>query len=432
MPQIRVLLGYQQGQVFCLDETAVSIGRDPKSGIVLHPDSAASRRHAELFPANGQWRVRDLGSVNGTVLNGRPIQSEVLRDKDEILIGDNVFVFEEKDRDAAQIAAAASHMNLVDSRSFQNRPEIQALVHGMAARVKTVERAVSKVLAGGTEFVREILAAIITQGHVILAGIPAAAQAAVLRTIAELVGLKFAQIDSASAIDPMTDKAFSGSQILLVNRLDKLSPGMQAALFQGMDHLRLERDGQSRTIELPFIVIAAQPSSGVDETHPLSDSQRDRFIFFVEWTAIPNGPRVVIDLTASPARTAEKVFTAKQLLDLQRVIREVAVSDHVMKYAVRVVRATRPTDKRAPETIKKHVHAGAGPRAVQNLIQAAKARAVLDGRLLVEIADVRNMALPALGHRLCASFSAGAEGWSSRAILEKLLAEVDARDDFES
>ena len=432
MPQIRVLLGYQQGQIFCLDETAVSIGRDPKSGIVLHPDSAASRRHAELFPANGQWRVRDLGSVNGTVLNGRPIQTEVLRDKDEILIGDNVFVFEDKDRDAAQIAAAASHMNPVDSRSFQNRPEIQALVHGMPARVKAVEKAVTKVLAGGTAFAREILAAIITQGHVVLAGIPAAAQAAVLRTIAELVGLKFAQIDCASTIDPMTDRAFAGSQILLVNRLDKLPPGVQAALFQGMDHLRLEREGATRALELPFIVIAAQPPSAAEGASPLSDSQRDRFIFNLEWSPLPNGPRVVIDLTANPGRMTEKVLTAKQLLDLQRVIREVGVSDHVMKYAVRVVRATRPTDKRAPETIRKHVHAGAGPRAVQNLIQAAKARAVLDGRLLVDIADARNMALPALSHRLCASFSAGAEGWDSRVILEKLLAEVDAREDVEA
>jgi MoxR-like ATPase len=162
--------------------------------------------------------------------------------------------------------------------------------------------------------------------------------------------------------------------------------------------------------------------------HPLSDSQRDHFMFCVEWSAIPNGPRVVIDLTASPARSMEKVLAVKQLLQLQRVIRELTVSDHVMKYAVRVVRATRPTDKRAPETIRKHVHAGAGPRAVQNLVQAAKARAVLDGRLLVEVADARAMAIPALAHRLCASFSAGAEGWNSRAILEKLLAEVDARD----
>jgi hypothetical protein len=162
-----------------------------------------------VVPANGQWRVRDLGSVNGTVLNGRPIKSEVLRDKDEIVIGENVFVFEEKDRDAAQIAAAASHMNLVDSCSFQNRPEIQALVHGMAARVKTVEKAASKVLSGGTVFVREVLAAILAQGHLILAGMPAAAQAGVLRTIAELVGLNFAQIDGWTSFHQECRPAFS-------------------------------------------------------------------------------------------------------------------------------------------------------------------------------------------------------------------------------
>src|SRR5262245_12486588 len=108
MPQIRVLLGYQQGKVFSLAERPLVIGRDPTADIVLHPDSAASRRHAEMYPVSDGWRIRDLGSVNGTDLNGRRLNDESLGDKDEVVVGDNVFVFENTAPDAAQIAEAAS------------------------------------------------------------------------------------------------------------------------------------------------------------------------------------------------------------------------------------------------------------------------------------------------------------------------------------
>jgi MoxR-like ATPase len=169
-----------------------------------------------------------------------------------------------------------------------------------------------------------------------------------------------------------------------------------------------------------------------DGIHPLSESQLDHFMFCLNWSANPEGQRVVVDLTSAPGRAAEKILTTKQVLELQRVVREMIVSDHAMRYAVRAVRATRPTDKRAPEMIKKHVHAGAGPRAAQHLVQAAKAHAVLDGRLMVDVSDVRAVALPALNHRLCASFSAGIEGWTPLGILEKLLAEVEERDTQEA
>jgi MoxR-like ATPase len=301
-------------------------------------------------------------------------------------------------------------------------------VHGLASRVRAVEKAAGKVLAGGTDFARDVLSAVLAQGHVVLAGVPAAAQPAVLRTIAEVIGLNFAQVDAASGADWMSDNAIVGSQILLVNRLDRAAFDTQTLLFQTMANLRMEKDGQKRPIEPPFVVIASQPT--VNNGVPmLSESLMDYFMFFIEWSALPDGSRVVVDLTASPGRAAEKMLTTRQLLELQRVIREMVVSDHVVKYAVRIVRATRPTDKRAPETIKKHVHSGAGPLAVQHLIQAAKARAVLDGRLLVDIADVRNSAMLTLCHRLCASFTAGADGWSPRSILQKLIAEVDARDE---
>src|SRR5262245_66058042 len=108
MPQIRVLLGYQQGHVFALGDRPVIIGRDPKVDIVLHPDSAASRRHAEIYPDGRGWRIRDLGSVNGTDLNGHQLKDEPLVDKDEVIVGDNVFVFENKAVDASRIAEAAS------------------------------------------------------------------------------------------------------------------------------------------------------------------------------------------------------------------------------------------------------------------------------------------------------------------------------------
>src|SRR5436190_15739884 len=172
MPQIRVLLGHQQGHVFCLRENAVIIGRDPKSGIVLHPDSAASRRHAEVVPLDGLWRLRDLGSVNGTAVNGRRVSDEVLRDKDELVIGDNVFVYEDKDLDAAHIAESASRATYAESRGYQNRPDVQFLVLGMAERTRQVVAELAKVVGTRTELIQNVLTAIIAQGHVVFDSAP--------------------------------------------------------------------------------------------------------------------------------------------------------------------------------------------------------------------------------------------------------------------
>lgn len=439
MPQIRVLLGYQQGQVFSLDR-AVVIGRDPHADIVLHPDSPASRRHAEIVPSEAQWRVRDLGSVNGTLLNGQLAKDEVLGDMDEVVIGENVFVFENKDSDAAHIAEAASHVNLIESRGFPNRPEVQALVHAMSQRMKDIEKEVGKVYSGKPSVIRDIVTAIISEGHVLLTGSGDGVKAKLSAALSEVIGLKSTRIEFAPDLAP---DAITGSdvvqqnettgkqetkfvqgpiftQVLVAEEVTRAHPGSEAVLMEVMQEHRVTVAGRKVQVEPPFIVIATLSPIEREDAVPLSESQLDRFMFSVEVAGESAEGR-----NQSEKPVLVKILKAKQILELHRAMRELPVNDHVVKYAVRLVRSTRPSDKRAPEFIRKYIHSGAGPRAAQDLVLGAKAHAVMEGHLSVTIADVRAVARPTLRHRIFTNFTAESAGLDADKIIERLVAEVE-------
>jgi MoxR-like ATPase len=208
--------------------------------------------------------------------------------------------------------------------------------------LKAVEKIANKVRRAARSFVRELFAAILAQGHVAISGMPPAVPAAVVRTICRLArGLTFAQIDGAAAIDPLSDRAFNGSQLVLVTRLDRAPTDAHTMLFKAMESLRVEWSGQSRAIEPPFLVIAAQPSINSEGVHPLSETQLDHFMFCLHWSANTEGQRVVVDLTNAPGRAVGE--DPHHQTDSRTATRHsrMAVSDHVMRYAVRAVRATR-------------------------------------------------------------------------------------------
>ena len=465
MPHIRVLVGYQQGRVFPMAAQSLVIGRDPTSDIALHPQGSASRRHAEIYLANGHWRIKDLGSANGTSVNGAAISDNALNDKDEVHIGDNVFRFEAgvqgvpvavADPGVApravpsvppRAAAVERHAQASAEPEIANRPEVQALVQAMSERTRLIEQEIGKAIVGQVEIVRDVLTAIISRGHVLLIGMPGLAKTLLVRTISEVLDLKFKRIQFTPdlmpsditgtdilEVDERTGKKeyrfIQGpifTQMLLADEINRTPPKTQAALLEAMQEYRVTAAGHTIALEPPFFVLATQNPLEQEGTYPLPEAQLDRFMFSVYVDYPSEGEEEIIAkaTTTHQKYTLNKVMTARDIIELQTAVRDLPVSDHVVKYAVRLVRSTRPADQRAPDFIKKYIHCGAGPRAAQYLLLGAKARAVIDGRLLVTTDDVRGVARPVMRHRIFTNFTADSEGMDSDKIVQKLLELVE-------
>ena len=214
--------------------------------------------------------------------------------------------------------------------------------------------------------------------------------------------------------------------MLLADEINRTPPKTQAALLEAMQEKQVSVGKEVYKLDKPFFVLATQNPIEQEGTYPLPEAQLDRFMFnfFVDYTELDEEIEVITRTTMSAGAEPNVVIDKAAVIHLQQVVRKIPVSRHVIGYAVKLVRATRPSDELAPEFTKKYVSTGAGPRAGQFLILAAKARAVLEGRIHVSCNDVRDAAMPVLRHRILTNFSADSEGIDSVAIVKQLLAEV--------
>ena len=221
------------------------------------------------------------------------------------------------------------------------------------------------------------------------------------------------------------------SNILLADEINRTPPKTQAALLEAMQEYSVTAAGQTYHLKPPFFVLATQNPLEQEGTYPLPEAQLDRFMFsiYVDYPTEEEEETIAKFTTKPQKLDLRKVLNGEEIIEIQKVVREMPISDHVVKYATRLVRATRPGDKRAPDFINKWVHCGAGPRAVQYPVIGAKARAVAEGRLLVTTDDVRASAKPILRHRMFTNFTADSEGMDSDKIVEKLLAAVPEPDE---
>ena len=447
MPQIRAKKGFPRGGVFPLGDRELTIGRDPESDIPLELDSPASRHHATVYKALNIWHVKDLGSLNGTELNGTRIKDQVLKHGDTITIGEAVFVFEDS-------GSPGAPLNPPDFRTRPATPEdekIRATVREMSAKTERLKAEISKAIIGQKEIVSELLTAIISNGHVLMIGMPGLAKTMMIRTVAEVLDLQFRRIQFTPDLMPSditgTDilevdestghkeyrfiKGPIFTNILLADEINRTPPKTQAALLEAMQEHRVTAAGQTYPLDLPFFVLATQNPLEQEGTYPLPEAQLDRFMFsiHVDYPSEADEETIARVTTRPQNVTFQKILRADEILELQRVVRELPISDHVIKYATRLARSTRPADPRAPDFIKKWIHCGAGPRATQYLVIAAKARAVVDGRLLVTSDDVRAAASPVLRHRMFTNFTADSEGMDTDKIVKKLLDAVPEPDE---
>jgi len=319
-------------------------------------------------------------------------------------------------------------------------------IQKMGTATTRIRDEVQKVIIGQTEVLDQVLMAMLSRGHCLMVGVPGLAKTLMIRTIASVLDLNFRRIQftpdlmpsDITGTDILEEDERSGEKtfrfikgpiftnMLLADEINRTPPKTQAALLEAMQEYSVTASGNTYDLDLPFFVLATQNPLEQEGTYPLPEAQLDRFMFNI-WVDYPDTEEenaIVKETTRLQHLEPEKVIGGADIRALQDIVRRVPVSDHVIKYATRLVRTTRPESPNAPKFIHDWVYCGAGPRACQYLILGAKARAVISGRANVSCKDVQSAALPVLRHRIFTNFNADSEGVSTVEIVEKLLAEV--------
>ncbi|OGV72400.1 MAG: AAA family ATPase [Lentisphaerae bacterium RIFOXYB12_FULL_65_16] len=303
-----------------------------------------------------------------------------------------------------------------------------------------------KVFVGQDEVIHDLIITLLARGHCLLVGVPGLGKTLLVKSIARMFSLSFKRIQFTPDLMPadifgtevMEEDAASGKRsfrflrgpvfanIVLADEINRTPPKTQAALLEAMEERHVTAGGQTYPLDPPFFVLATQNPIELEGTYPLPEAQLDRFLMMIvmEYLSTADEERMVTATTAPEAPALASVLTGAEIIEIQRLVREVPVSQNVVSYAVRLVSATRPTSASATESVKAKVKWGAGSRASQALILAGKARALLAGRYNVACEDVRALALPILRHRVITNFHADAEGVTSVDIIRELVATV--------
>ena len=306
-----------------------------------------------------------------------------------------------------------------------------------------------KVIVGHDEVVEQLLTALFANGHCLLVGVPGLAKTLLVSTVARALDLEFSRIQFTPDLMPsditgteiLEEDASTGrrsfkfirgpifANIVLADEINRTPPKTQAALLQAMQEYRVTAGGATHELALPFFVLATQNPIEFEGTYPLPEAQLDRFMFHisVSYPSDEEEQRIVATTTSAYEAEVSRVIGRDRILELQRLVRRVPVSEHVVRYAVKLARASRPGPESA-SFVRDWVSWGAGPRAAQFMVLGAKARAALQGRPTPSEDDVRAMARPVLRHRIIPNFTAEADGISSLDIVAKLLDAVPSSD----
>jgi MoxR-like ATPase len=306
-----------------------------------------------------------------------------------------------------------------------------------------LRREIGRVIVGQDRVVEELLTAFFAGGHCLLVGVPGLAKTLLVSTVAHCVNLRFSRIQFTPDLMPsditgteiLEEDASQGrrvfrfikgpvfANVVLADEINRTPPKTQSALLQAMQEYCVTAGGNTYRLEPPFFVLATQNPIELEGTYPLPEAQLDRFMFDirVDYPSEREEFEIVDTTTSTEQEVPERVLMGSEIVEIQKLIRKVPVSEQVLKYAVRLVRASR--DEAVPE-IGKYLSWGAGPRAGQYLILGAKTRALMTGRTAPGIEDVRTVALPVLRHRLVTNFHAESDGVSSDDLIGMLLEKI--------
>jgi MoxR-like ATPase len=313
-----------------------------------------------------------------------------------------------------------------------------------------IKRQLARVIVGQDQVIEELLIALFSRGHVILEGVPGLAKTLMISTLARTLSLAFSRIQFTPDLMPsditgtevIEENRSTGhrefkflegplfANVILADEINRTPPKTQSALLEAMQERQVTVGRVRHRLGDPFFVLATQNPIEQEGTYPLPEAQQDRFMFkvFVRYPSFKEEFEIARRTTALMNEELNAVLTGDQILELQRLVRKVPVTDHVIQYTLALVRQTRIGEPGVPKFIREWLSWGAGPRAVQNLILGGKARALLYGRHHVQCEDIQTLAYPVLRHRILTNFTAASEGVTTDMVIDKLLKETPSRE----
>lgn len=340
------------------------------------------------------------------------------------------------------MSSAEPEMKLTDEASA-------AVAKLNEARARIMEQ-LSNVIVGQANVIEELLISIFSRGHCLLEGVPGLAKTLMVSTLARTMNMTFSRVQFTPDLMPaditgteILEQTAGGSRdfrflqgplfanLILADEINRTPPKTQAALLEAMQERQVTVGRIRHKLPDPFFVLATQNPIEQDGTYPLPEAQQDRFMFkiFVNYPSFQEEFEIAKRTTAAATATVQPVLSGEEIIRLQELVREVPISDHLVRYCLALIRQTRPHEAETPSYIKEQVSWGAGPRAVQNLILGAKARALLYGRTHVSETDLQALAKPVLRHRLVVNFAAESEGITSDKVVDRLLENTPSKED---
>jgi MoxR-like ATPase len=318
------------------------------------------------------------------------------------------------------------------------------------ARKKILDE-LGKIIVGQEGVIDEIMICLFSRGHVMLEGVPGLAKTLMISTLANTLDLSFSRIQFTPDLMPaditgteiMEEDRSTGhrdfrfmqgplfANVILADEINRTPPKTQAALLEAMQEQQVTVGRNRHVLSDPFFVLATQNPIEQEGTYPLPEAQQDRFMFkiYVEYPSFDEEFEVARRTTGTMNERVEAVLGADQILRLQQLVRQVPVSDHVVRYALSLVRQTRVGNDGVPDFVNDLVGWGAGPRAVQFLILGGKARALLEGRFHVQVEDIQTLAKPVLRHRMVVNFAAESDGVTSDDVIERIISATPTTED---
>ena len=318
------------------------------------------------------------------------------------------------------------------------------------AREKIINQ-LSQVIVGQQEVIDELLISLFSRGHCMLEGVPGLAKTLMISTLSRTLNLSFSRIQFTPDLMPaditgteiIEENRTTGarerrflegplfSNVVLADEINRTPPKTQAALLEAMQERQVTVGRVRHPLGDPFFVLATQNPIEQEGTYPLPEAQQDRFMFkvFVNYPSFQDEFEVARRTTSVQMDSIQPVLTGPEILEIQRIVREVPVSDHIIRYALSLVRQTRVNSPGIPDFVQDMVAWGAGPRAVQFLILGGKARALMNGRTHVSTDDIQALAKPVLRHRMVVNFAAQSDGITADKIIDRLIASTPTKED---
>ncbi|MEM9479350.1 MAG: AAA family ATPase [Verrucomicrobiota bacterium] len=437
MPALHFRSGPHAGDVLDLSSgRQINIGRNESNDIVV-PEIKVSGEHARVFERDDHWIIDDLGSSNGTRINGEKIETARLHPGDVIDLGKVIVIEFHEDINPDKIAKEPEDMEASDGDL--------ALVEEAKKAFTSLRKQVRKIIVGQDLVVEQVLTAVLARGHALLVGVPGLAKTLLVNTLSQALDLEFKRIQFTPDLLPSD---ITGTEILedgaggqrdynfkkgplfanmiLADEINRTPPKTQSALLEAMQERHVTAGENTYPLPDPFFVLATQNPIEQEGTYPLPEAQLDRFLcqISVSYPSAFEEEQIVRFGSSGETPKIDPVLDAETLIGLQSLVRRILVGDPAVTYAANIARATRPKEKLAPKVVQEMVSWGAGPRAGISLVTAAKARALLEGRFHVTTGDIRAVAPQVLRHRLVLTFAAEADDVAADEIVAKILDEV--------